>query len=194
MRLFGVEHFELTSRWPEQKDLLKWPVDKQIKLCMISYRTASANNKKGSLYQIQLHFTNGVVSTIFQGIKKDKKQSKDSELEKLKHVKVDYLRRIATVKMFVNDCYLQQLIFEDEKKGEIVNLGWYDPHKNGHWQEFEIPEGQEIIGLQCNTNEFYIHSLGFITWTPNRKAIPPWTKDEDERYKRWVKRSKNPCV
>jgi len=69
----------------------------------------------------------------------------------------------------------------------------YEPHKNGHWQEIKIPEGQEIIGLHGSTSQFYIHSLGFITWTPNRKAIPPWPKDEEARYKRWVKRSKNPC-
>jgi len=116
MRLFGVEHFEITDQFPTEKDLVSMPIDKKIKLCMISYRAASATNKVGSIASIQLHFTNGVVSKMFQGSKKDKKQSKDDELEKIKHVRVDYTKRIAAVKMFVNGSYFQQLVLEDDNK------------------------------------------------------------------------------
>jgi len=73
MRLFGVEHFEITDQNPTEKDMVSWPIDKKIKLCMISYRAASATNKVGSIAMIQLHFTNGVVSNVFQGSMKDKK-------------------------------------------------------------------------------------------------------------------------
>ena len=40
---------------------------------------------------------------------------------------------------------------EDEKGEAIVDLQWYIPNKNGAWQTFTIPAGQEIIGMQCNT-------------------------------------------
>jgi len=48
----------------------------------------------------------------------------------------------------------------------------YKPDKKGAWKSVEIPEGQEIIGLQCNTEQLSIHTLGFITWTPNDQAAP----------------------
>ena len=64
---FGIEHFQITARFPLDRDFDKLPLEKQIKLCMISYRSFGYSSKQQSIASIQLHFTNGVRSPIFEG-------------------------------------------------------------------------------------------------------------------------------
>ena len=87
------------------------------------------------------------------------------------------------MKMYVNDCYFQELVLLDAAGEVIAECKWYDHDKYGEWQEFEIPEGQEIIGLQVNTSEYYIHSMGLVTWNPNLDAVPADPHKEEKLYK-----------
>ena len=106
----------------------------------------------------------------------------DKESKKLKYCRVDWQKRIARIRMFVHEQSLQHLILVDDQGEEIANLGFYDHNPDGEWKEQEIPNEQEIIGLQCNTQGPFIHLLGFITWTPNKNMIPASKVAEDARY------------
>ena len=56
----------------------------------------------------------------------------------------------------------------------ICNEMWNTKNPNlGRWWHFPIPDGQEIIGVECtrNNNEQYITRIGFLLWKPNQNAI-----------------------
>ena len=80
--------------------------------------------------------------------------------------------------MFVYDGQIKELKFVDSNNKDIAtevtpcNNAQWNPINPKHimWQAREIPDQQEIIGFQCNTNERFIHTLSFITWTPNPRA------------------------
>ena len=72
--------------------------------------------------------------------------------------------------MYVVDRFLQQLKFEDPEGKTIADLQWYANDKRGSWVGFTVPADKEIIGIQCNTDQLQIHTLGFILWTPNPSA------------------------
>ena len=54
----------------------------------------------------------------------------------------------------------------DEEGEHIVDLNWSGV---GAWATQEIPEGNEIIGLKCNTSKYHhaIPRIGIILWTPH---------------------------
>ena len=97
---------------------------------------------------IQLHFTGGIKTKLYEGAKEDSMFSSVQKFEKV----IDTTRRIDMVRVFRYDCYLQHLKFLDPKGQTILDLNWYDHHEHGEWQDIKVPDGQEIIGLYCNTD------------------------------------------
>ena len=85
---------------------------------------------------------------------------------KTKVAKIDTEKRISqvSVKIFNGHAIVGIRITDDEGK-HMVNLNWSGV---GNWQKTEIPTGQEIIGLECNTTEFEasIPKIGLKMWTP----------------------------
>ena len=53
-----------------------------------------------------------------------------------KSVEIDTARKIALVKMFVHDRFLQSLRLEDAYGGVIAELPWCQQDEEGEWQEF----------------------------------------------------------
>ena len=109
-----------------------------------------------------MKFTHDVESPLFVTSK-----SADKEL---KSVAVDASKRISQVAMYLNSSnaiYRMRLV---EKTGlKLVDLVFNSyQHKDCKWVVRDIPEGQEIIGLYCNTSNhpYYIQNIGFILWTP----------------------------
>ena len=84
------------------------------------------------------------------------------------------------------DC-LQQLRLLDSCGDTIIDQILTTFGQAGKWQRIAIPPGQEIIGLQCNTSDLFLNSLGFITWTPNKDAVPADRETEAARYMNQLK-------
>ena len=68
------------------------------------------------------------------------------------------------------DRFFAGLRLIDENGVNIVKVNFYP--RAGDWFIKDIPEGKEVIGLYCNTNNHLnvIERLGFILWTHNPKA------------------------
>ena len=64
--------------------------------------------------------------------------------------------------------YVGRLRLIDEEGQYIVNLKWWTRKRKGEWVFQDIPEGKEIIGLQCNTRDAGCHlrRVGWVLWTP----------------------------
>jgi len=64
------------------------PLEKQIKLCMISYRSFTYSSKQQSIASIQLHFTNGVRSSVFEGtLGSDQENFKEGQASSINDLK-----------------------------------------------------------------------------------------------------------
>ena len=64
---------------------------------------------------------------------------------------------------------IQGIAFFDDKDKAIDECNIY--HTGFSKSETliaHVPKGYEIIGLQANTEEPFIHTLGFIVWKPNK--------------------------
>ena len=119
---------------------------------------------------IQFEFTNGVKSPMFATPK---------GANHLHEKEVDITRRIAKVGMHIVADFLVRMKLLDDNDEEILELVWWpDGDKHGAkcvWRE--IPEGQEIIGLYCNTSTDHerhcrMQCMGLILWTPDPSTIP----------------------
>ena len=96
--------------------------------------------------------------------------------QNLEHIDIDITRRIAkvSVHLYTSNKYINKLKFLDETDNIIMNLE-FDCNYGDEWVTHEIPKGQEIIGLYCNTetgsNINSMNKLGFLLWTPNPWAL-----------------------
>ena len=83
------------------------------------------------------------------------------------------IRRIS-VKVIAGNT-LRGLRLLDNEGRCIVDRVWDTLYTDGgDWVTQEIPEGKEIIGVQCNATKFgLIPRLGFFLWSPRPSAIAP---------------------
>ena len=64
-----------------------------------------------------------------------------------------------------DDKCLYGLRFKDDKGNNLLDLS---TQSEGNWEERDIPEGKELIGIRCSTQDpngkenDAIHQLGFI--------------------------------
>ena len=128
---------------------------------------------------IQLFFTNGVQSPCFE-------TRAAAELkDKFQTITVDPTLRIAqlSVKIYKNK-WISGLKIVGSDGSLIADVTWCARTKEGKWVTEKIPEGKEIIGVQCNNsaNKWYIGRIGFQLWTPN-----PHTEEEKAQVKPKVK-------
>ena len=120
-----------------------------------------------NLSGIQLMFTNGVESPIFES-----DTSRDRELTT---IDIDISKSVRKLGLLVsNSNYIFGIKLLDEKNREIIWEEW-NGEVPGHitWKYQKIPEGQEIIGVYGNKTKggYSIKQLGFVMWKPNPLAV-----------------------
>jgi len=102
----------------------------------------------GELSGIQLEFTNGKQTPMFQ----TEKAKRKDPLIQLKKVNVDTSKTIAAIAMKVADGnYLNALRLIDTDGEFVVDVSWDGAEEDedaGEWIRNEVPIGQEIIGIQ----------------------------------------------
>ena len=61
---------------------------------------------------------------------------------------------------------LNQMVIWDNEGNEMHRVKWYNG--GGQWHYITIPEGKEIIGFYCNTEDHSsdLRRLGFMLWEP----------------------------
>ena len=64
LEAFGNEQYPITHEWPTKEELKKLPLEKQIKLNKISYKTY--RDTTSWISSIQLGFTNDISSSLFE--------------------------------------------------------------------------------------------------------------------------------
>ena len=109
---------------------------------------------------IQFGFTDGTRTPLFET-----KLAKDDEQE-LKRIEIDPNVEVRKVSMKVWNGYaIKGLRLTDAEGKHHVDLNWANV---GQWSVQEIPEGQEILGLKCNTSNHVnaIPRIGLILWMP----------------------------
>ena len=167
LEVFGDANLDNECEWPTEEQLESLPLDKRVKLRRISFKQdATGSSKNGDpLGGIQLGFTGGVTSPLFQ--------AKFMDSQKLQHVPVDLSKhKIARVSMYVYT-YSGELLrmkFTDSFGQVLFEQRFRDgDYSLCHWYSREIPPDRDIIGVYCNTSTdaCYIKSLGFILWRPN---------------------------
>ena len=78
-------------------------------------------------------------------------ESDAAQWDKLYTKEIDTTRTIRYISLRFNDVAYEGLRLYDESKDFILDLTWHLSPK-GEWSELEkIPEGQQIIGMRCNT-------------------------------------------
>lgn len=169
---FGHKGSPWDSIYPTKEQMRELPVDKRIKLRAIRYKCVSNPDVNSTLSGIELLFTNGVGTPMFD--------TEKSTGDGVKTVQVDPARPLTRidVKVWADEIYGLRLV---EKPGVYaVNEMWNTRNAHiGRWESFRIPEQLEIIGVQCSRgknsrgkgSEHYISRLGFLLWRPN-PAVP----------------------
>ena len=145
---------------PTVDQLKLYPLKKEIKLCQIGFKTNGMN-----LSGIQLMFTNGVETPLFEAANAVNKE--------LQTFDIDITKRIKKIGILVsNSNYIFGIKFIDEKNREILDEWWQMDNDNIKWYYQTIPDGQEIIGLYGNKtiSPYSIKQLGFVLWKPNPVA------------------------
>ena len=157
LEAFGDKTLPIQYEWPTKEIMMYLPLSKKIKLNQFAYKIKDDSNN--GLSGIQLRFTNGVTSRLFES-----PHGRKDKLRKGKHTRFDVSEEIRKVSMKVNGKYLNGLRLINRSGGNVLDLSFYN---DGKWIKRDIPEGKEIIGIYCNTSQDLIQRLGFILWTPN---------------------------
>lgn len=166
MQVFGDPNQPIDLEFPTEADCDTLPLDKKIKLETLVWKNYD------NLMAMQLKFTNGVESPIFQKDAVEKEPATGSWAEK--HADIDTSKSIRKVSIKVrktnNLMYAMRLT--DDSGVHVVDVEW-DTHSAAKWVTHDIPDGQEIIGLYMSKKgkSYDIQSLGFILWKPNPSAI-----------------------
>ena len=158
--VFGRNDVKCEKEFPSLDELSHFPHGKDIRLRKIYYKNGFGN----ALKAIRLEFTYGITSPLFEAEDKN---------HKLKSVEVDTTRTVRKISMNVCDSLnqLRGMRLIDQFGKNIIELIWCTNNTDCKWITQEVPKGQQIIGLQCNTktNNSFIQCLGFILWTPSAK-------------------------
>ena len=101
-------------------------------------------------------------------------QSKKIYSEKLqvKRIEIDQTKSIRKVSMCIwgGNRILGLRLIDNEGKKIVDNTWW---KLGGGWITYDIPVGEEIIGIRCNVNKdkCVLTRLSFLVWRPNLKII-----------------------
>ena len=102
----------------------------------------------------------------------------------VKTIAIDTVRTIRSISLKMHEKKLINGIrLADEEGNNIVEETWETRFNTGAWVTKQIPEGKEIIGLQCTIkNNMAITRLDFLLWKPvnntNSKVTPQSLEDE----------------
>ena len=136
MRLhaFGDKKQPVHIEFPTQKDLQEFPLDRQIKLRGIAWK----NNT--SLSGLQLLFTNGVKSPMFQ--KDAVSQIEPTGFWAIKSCEIDAAKSISRISMKVKKSTNQLCAMKlSDDKGEVIaETKWFNDTK-AEWINRNIPAG-----------------------------------------------------
>ena len=93
----------------------------------------------------------------------------------IKTITIDTSRTIRSVSLKIQDRKLINGIrLADEWGKHIVDQTWETRINAGTWVSKKIPEGEEIIGLQCTIkNNMVITRLDFLLWKPINSGSTP---------------------
>ena len=128
---------------------------KKFTLNQINYKCW---DNHGALIAIQLCFTNGFKIPLFEHM-----LFKDSTV-KMNTIQVDSTKQIRKICVKTHSrnlvCGLK-LIGEDESC--IIDVNWATALSSGEWSTHSIPQGEEIIGIECDK---FMRRIGFICHMP----------------------------
>ena len=109
---------------------------------------------------MQLEFDNGFVTPIIESQEKVARRS--SQDGKYGHEHARMVTEIDTSKRieFISYHYDIKVFYANSNEKPL-----------SHYQHSAIPEGQEIIGIQCNRKSYFFHlcRVDFLLWTPPKK-------------------------
>ena len=153
---FGDKSLKLDQEWPSAEDMRLNVIDPTAKLNQVGYKLAKTNSF--GISALRFSFTNGVSSESIS--------TEQGNQGNFITIPVDEKRVIRKVCMKVKDdkC-LYGLRFKDDKGNNLLDLS---TQSEGNWEERDIPEGKELIGIRCSTQDpngkenDAIHQLGFI--------------------------------
>ena len=83
---------------------------------------------------------------------------------------LDTSKNIRKVSLKMDEQRIGGIRLYDESNQFIVNTSW-SSDRRGYWISRSVPQGLEIIGLQCNTNYMRIMNLGFLLWRPRPQIM-----------------------
>ena len=75
---------------------------------------------------------------------------------------VDMDRPIRSISMKIDADMLYGLRLTDERGEHIVDATWCNSDFQQEWITKQIPEGRQIMGLLCNTENAFIQRIGFV--------------------------------
>ena len=128
---------KINHEWPSQQQVDNLPDEKFIKLARIRYRFS-----EDALSAIQLLFTNGIESPVFD--------TEVSEEKPMQFVEVEVLERVAEVYYYVLEDRIQEIKLADENGKVFASVsGNIDISKSDKITQ-KIPAGMEIIGAYCS--------------------------------------------
>ena len=118
-----------------------------------------------ALCAIQLEFSNGIKSPLYET-----KESKEKQFE-LKRAKFDHTQTIREISMKVGQNAYDSFTGFKLNDGYIADVVWSETSENAKWVTQRVPDGNEIIGIQCDLEERTIRRLRFALWNPDSTII-----------------------
>ena len=107
-------------------------------------------------------FSNGIKSPLYETA-----ESKQNSFE-LKRIPVDHRRTIDQIAMKVGKSGYDSFTgirLTDNNGDIIVEEVWFETD-NSKWVTQKVPEGNDVIGIQCYVEEQTIRRLRFALWKP----------------------------
>ena len=104
----------------------------------------------------------------------------------VKTIMIDTSRTIRSISLKVHEKKLINGIrLADDEGNNMVDETFETRFNTGTWVSKQIPEGEEIIGLQCTIkNNMAITRLDFLLWKPvnntNYQVITPRFKEDQD--------------
>ena len=153
--LFGRANLVIDWQFPSRKEFFElMKTNRQPKLSQIKYKCAHGAY---GLTHIQIVFNNGMESPIYED--KSNPWRNDSEMQTLE---IDTTRVIRRVGFKISHGCFRGIELQDDKYKEIARVVWLDEPAGGKWEYKDVREGEEIIGIKCNST---MKKLGFFTYS-----------------------------
>ena len=167
-RSFGNAALATPNEWPLDENLPVFDHSNPVRLTKVSYKTKFGGNFP--LAGIQLHFSNGMESPLYQT-----KDAIEREWEVKSREIFDKKRTIKKINVLVREyAYIHRIKFVDEKDLPVLDLV-FDDREQGRWGSCELEEGEGVVGIYCSTSESFpqcITRLGFIVGKFEEQVAP----------------------